>query len=410
MEIRRYANMYLVLGIALAALWPVALGLVTSMNIYEFMFAEYALAVPASLAFVVLSKKWHSMLAMARSKSIGVLALISVLNYGFADFGMLYAEHYIAASLAAVVFRVYPLLMLLFIPFILKERVSKYQAIALGLGVLGIYFGLTNGTASLSLASMPAMLLVILVALATAVALTLTKRYVYDTGSAIFFFNFFSLAMFSVPFIFEGMPHAGLLTLPSISAILYVGIVYNVIFAFAYYRALSILKTTVVTNFYFFVPFVTFVFSYLILGEAILPYYLIIAALVSAGILIQRFDKVGGTYATKRRELKDSTIFDVSGAFASTGEVTIVNTLKNGGRVLAIKLDAVHREKINETISSGGFANAFTDEHEGLRKESRFVREILGAKDNEIVVMKAGDTTDGERFLAGLLDRIQGSE
>ncbi len=400
-------NAFVAVGIVLAALWPVALNLATAMNIYEFMFLEYLAAIPASLLLVLLFKKQKGIREiLGNKKLLAIIALISVLNYGFQDYGMLYAEHFISASLASLIFMSYPILMLIFLPIINKEKVSRYQIAALGLGFLGICFILTEGGASVGSMNAFGVLLVIAVALATALSLSLAKRYVVDVQNAILFFNLFSLAMFSVAFLVAGAPMSPL-TGAEMFSVLYTGIVYSVIFAFLYYAALNTLKTTIVTNFYFLVPFITFALSYAILGNQIPLYYILAAVIFSGGILIQKLDKTGGTYIAKReRKSGDASLFDVTGAFAETGEVTISAAIRNGGRVLAMKLDGAHRGIVDELARSGMHSDVFTDEHKAIPDESRFVRKTLGAGEGEMVVMKAGVADEGEAFFEALSERV----
>ena len=130
---------YLAVGIVIAALWPVFLNLATGMNIYEFTFFEYLISVPASVLLVFIFRKQKGLLEIFRNKKmLALVALISLLNYGFQDFGMLYAEHFINPSLASVIFNSYPIMMLLFLPVVTKEKVSRYQVTGLGLGFFGI--------------------------------------------------------------------------------------------------------------------------------------------------------------------------------------------------------------------------------------------------------------------------------
>lgn len=406
MEIRKLANSYLVLALILGALLPVMLSIATNMNTYEFLFLTYLIAVPASYAFVVFSGKKEKLLGYLRDKkSFATIAAIGLLNYAFLEFGLSYAERFVSASLATVVYRTYPILMLLFLPAVLKERISKYQVAALLLAFSGVYLALSGGGLSIvSAGSQNAGIVafLVVVALAGALATVLVKRYMYDMESSMFIFNLANFVFFTLLFLAQGAPTSAA-ALSDMVPILYVGIVYNVFVGFMYYGALRMLKTTFVTNIYFLSPFITFIFSALILGEAIEPYYIAIAVLVTAGIVIQKLDKVGGTYLAKRsKRLKDFIIFDVSGAFANTGEMAISTAIRGGGRVLAMKLGEKHRERVHNLVVGGKHENVFTDKHEGIPQEVGFVKDILGAREGDMVVMKAGEPEDCERFFETL--------
>ncbi|MCL5239380.1 MAG: EamA family transporter [Candidatus Marsarchaeota archaeon] len=413
MQIKNVANAYLIIGIVIAALWPVVLNLATSVNVFEFTFFAYLLALPASLAFVVLSGKTKDLRKLIASKrDLAVVCVVGVLNYGFMDFGILFAEHYISPSLAAVLLRSYPLLMLVFLPVILREKVSRIQVGALMLGFVGIIAAVMFGQSG-AFGGTEAMMgigMALAVALATAFSLTLTKRYIYDTESSILAFNCVSVIFFGIAFFAVGAPLGGI-TAPVIFALLFTSIVANVLFAFVYYMSIRMMKITVVTNSYLVVPFLTFAFSYIILGQPMLPIYFLVGILVSAGILLQRFDKVGGTFLAKEQhKLRDFVIFDVSGAFANTGEVAISSALREGARVMAVKLPERHRKTVEKRINGGNYSSVFTNKHEPIASEVNYVKGIMGAAPSDMILMKVGSFDEGEAFFAGMSDLVSHEE
>jgi len=410
MDIKRLANTYLVLALMLGALLPVMLDLAPGMSIYEFLFLAYLISVFVSLGFVVASGKKERLIGYIKNRrDFALIAGIGLLNYALLEFGLTYAERFVSASLATVVYRTYPLLMLAFLPFVLRERISKYQIAALSLGVIGLGIAVGGGAIGfLSGSNVPIISLLIVVALAGALATVLVKKYSYDMESSMFIFSLANFVLFSALFALNGFPTAAI-SAGSLVAILYVGIVYNVFVGFMYYGALRMLKTTFVTNVYFLSPFITFIFAYLILGEAIQPYYLVIAVLVTAGILIQKLDRVGGTYRASSRARTNLLIFDVTGGFVDSGEVGIIESIEGGGRVLAAKIDVAHRGHLDNVVSGNDYANVFTESHVAKR-ESDFVKDVLGAREKDFIIIKAGDADEGERFFADLSRRIDGTE
>ncbi len=414
MNIKALANSYLLLALVLGALLPVMLALAGGMNIYEYLFLTYLVAVPTSFLFVLVSGKKEKLFSYVRNKKdFAIIAAIGLLNYAFLEFGMDYAEHFVSASLATVIYRTYPILMLVFLPLILKERVTKYQGAALSLGFIGLYIAISmSGGAAGSSGSInaPIILLLSIIAVAGALATVLVKKYAYDMESSMFIFNLANFVFFSFLFLLNH-PQFGGLTMASVMAILYVGVVYNVFVGFMYYGALRMLKTTFVTNIYFLSPFITLLFAYLVLGEAILPYYLIVAGLVAVGILIQKFDKKGGSYVpNKSHSMHRITLFDVTGAFLNTSEAAISDTIKGGGRVLAVKVPHKHKEKVDSMLKLSEYSNVFTHEHPTITDESLFVKDVLGAGNDDIVVMKAGSLKDSETFFGKLDEAIDAEE
>lgn len=408
MNVKARANGYLVTALFLGAMLPVMLSIANSMNTFEFLFLTFGVSSVASYALVNFTKKKSLLFTYLRDKkTLALLAAIGLLPYAVLDLGLSYAERFISASLATVVYRSYPLLMLLFLPILLKERITKYQIAALSLAFLGLYLAFSGGNIGfLGGSNSNIILLMVMVALASALAMPLIKRFNYEMSSCIFIFNLSNFVLFTVLFLIQGAPVSPN-TLGNIVPILYVGIIYNVLVNFFYYEALRIHKTTFVTNIYFLSPFITIVYSNLILGEVIKPYYVVIAALVAVGIMIQRLDKVGGSYIPKKsRRPHDFFIFDVSGAFANTSEVAIANALKDGGRVLAVKLPEKHEARIMEMASERQYANVFTGRHKQIADEADFVKSVTGASTGDIVLMKAGDLDEGEIFFSEVSDLI----
>jgi drug/metabolite transporter (DMT)-like permease len=402
MEIRKLANTYLILALLLGAMLPVATELaVNKVNIYEFLFITYLLSVPTSLLFVLVTKKKDKLVGYLKNgKDFALIAFTGLLNYAFLEFGLLYAENFVTASLATVVYRSFPLLMLIFIPLILKERVTKYQLVALLLAFGGLAIAVTGGSiATLGSANTFIILFLVIVALASALATVIVKRYVFDMESSMFIFNIANLAFFALIFALNGFP-MGTISGGVWAAILYTGIVYNVFVGFMYYGALRMLKTTFVTNIYFLSPFITFVYAALILGEPIQLYYLAIAVLVSAGILIQKLDKKRSSYIAKAKS-GSSMFYDVSAAFVNSESTVIHDFIKGKGRVLAIRLKKVHAHHIRELKPhETGVAYTDSDERFVSKNQASFISEIVGKAEDELVLMFAGDPSAGESYLA----------
>jgi drug/metabolite transporter (DMT)-like permease len=408
MGIKSAAYAYLFFALVLGALLPIALDYASSMGIYEFLFVTYAISVPASLVFVLARGKWRRLASYLGSwKDLGIIAAIGLLNYATLELGMAYAERFVTASLATVVYRTYPLLMLAFLPIVLRERVSRYQIAALSLGCIGLCIALSAGTLNIFAGSDPAIVaLLVGVAFSGAFAAVLVKKYAYDMESSMFIFNLANFLLFAALFAYGGFQLRAI-TIGSMMPALYVGILYNVIIGFMYYGALRTLKTTIVTNIYFLSPFITILFAYVLLGEAIEPYYLAVAFLVGCGILIQSFDKTGGTYRARAQSRRRFAVFDVTGAFVDTGELAISAAIRSGGRVFAAKLEGKRGNAVDEVVRLGSYPNVFGPDDIAAH-ESDFVKDVIGAGDGDTVIIKAGDIESGERFFEDLSLKMEG--
>lgn len=182
----------------------------------------------------------------------------------------------------------------------------------------------------------------------------------------------------------------------------------NIASFYMYFYALKTLKTTMVMNVFAFSSFLTMGYAAALFAEQIKLYYLAIAALVSAGIIIQRSDKIGGSHLSKSfsEKLRDSVIFDVTGAFADNGNVAISSTIKNGGRVLAMRVDGRHRDLIDSLAIDESNRNLFTESHPAVSEESDFVKQTVDARDGDIVVIKVGSIEEGEGFFSDLSEKM----
>lgn len=412
MQIRTRANLYLVLALLLGALFPVMIDLARDISTAQFLFYTYALSTLTSLSFVLLMKKKERLVSYIRNgRDFLTIAFIGLLNYALLEYGLSYTERFVDASLATAVYRAYPLLMLLFIPLVLRERVTRYQVIALFLGFAGLFVALTGGDlTAFSGPNLSVMPMLVAMALASALATLLVKRFVFDMESSMFIFNLANLLFFALLFAASGFPSAAL-SMKDAMAIAYVGTVYNVFVGFMYYDALRMLKTTFVTNIYFLSPFLTFVFAYLILGEQIQAYYLLIAGLVAVGIVIQKFDTRGGTFAQKAgKERRHAIIYDVTSAFVNSGEAAIHDVIKGGGKVLAVKVDKKHYDIVDRALKNTERKEVllYTDLHDMVKnEEAEFIRDIIGAEPQELVFMGAGDTGKCETALTDFMDTIK---
>ena len=404
---RSGANAYVVVGIFLSSLVTIAFKFTTTVNPIEFFFLSYLSTTVAALLLLLAAGKWRSTReVIANRKLLGIMAVIGIANYALVDLSLMYAVRFTTASIASVIFNTYPLLMLLLIPFILKERVSPHQIAALLLGFAGICVALTWGT-SLSIRSPDAIgiALALIASLGVSVGVTLAKRYVYDTLSGIFFYNFFALIVFAIAFVATGATLAPLPN-PAIAALFYIGIISSVIYAWMYYKALSVLKTTLITNLYFITPFLTFLFAFLVLGEQIHAYYLAAALLVAAGVVLQQFDKIGGTLITAASGMQNPVVFDVTGIFADTASLDISKSIRKGSRVLALKIDSRHAKRA--TLAARRLqkkeetSRVLTSSDKRIAKEAGFVRSIVDARQGELVIFAIGPEKEGEQFLDGV--------
>ncbi len=413
MEIRTKAYAYLLASLAIGALTPVLLGAAKDANLYEFFFLAYLITAPAGLLLLIGKRKAHGVSTLLRNrKRLFYLILAVILFFTPYLYGLAYAERFIPASLATVLFRVNPVLMLIFIALILRERLSRYQLAALCLAFAGIVIGVSGGNPLALIgggANLPIMAFVIMLALSYALANVIIKRHLFDTDIFIALSGVVMLAFAAILFIAAGMPLSPL-SQSDLVIIVYIAVT-NIVSFYMYFNAVRMLKMTVVTNAFFLSPFLTFIYAAAILGEPIATYYIIIAALTTAGILIQRYDKKGGSYASSRSKphMRRFTLFDVTGVFGNSDGSEIGAIVSEGGRVVATKIDQDHMQHVEALSGDYGYKNVYAEGHGAIIKETGFIRHMTGAGEGDTIVVKAGPSEENEAFFDELGGRIAGS-
>ena len=413
MNIKTRAYLFIVCSLVGGALFPIALKVAAGngVNIFTFMFLAFLIATPASLLLVVVRGKINRLRGYIKNPKVYLmLGIVGFLDLAFVDYGIFYAEKTISASLATVVYRIQPLLMLLFIPILLREKISKVQVVALVLGLAGVYIALSGGSLSIfSGANVGIVSFLVAVTLISAFATVLLKRYTTDMESSMFIFNSVALLVSAALFVFSGAKLPALSS-GSLVSLIYIGIIADVTVPFFYFSAFRVLKTTVVTNLYFLSPFITVLFASLLLQEAIYPYYIVVAVLVTIGIAMQRFDRRGGSYVAKTKK-SNTSLFDVSAAFINTENEVIHNFIKGGGRVLAITMKKEHVQHARRPRPhEKGVAYTDDDEMFVNRAQASFISEIVGKAADESVLMFAGNPDAGEIYLTEINQMSVGGE
>ncbi len=411
MDIKSRSYGLLVVTLVSGALLPVLLTATVSTNIYEFFFGVYAVSAVTSLSFLAYRKRVGEFYRTIKDpRKLAIICVTGIVSYFPIQFGIAFAEKFVTASLATAIFRTSPLLMLLLLPPLLRERLSKYQIAALLLAFAGLYIGISGGNllGVFQNSNLGIVIFLILMALGYALSVILIKKYVFDIGVVITVSSITMLLLFTALMAANGFPLLPM-GVTQLAVMVYVGAFFNVFSFFMYFTSLRPVKATVVANIYFFSPFITFLLAYTFLGEAIQPYYIAIALLAGVGMIIQSFDKVGGRYIASNRDsnVRHMAIFDVTGIFANTGEMGINTAIRGGGRILAVKLDNRHIDHVNKFSDVADASGIYTDSNSRITGESKYVRDVLGVSDGEFVVMKAGKLEECERFFEELYGRIK---
>ena len=369
MDIKTKSYALLLITLVSGSLLPVLLTVSRGANLYEFFFGVYAVASVTSTAFLVYRKKLGELTRTLRDlRKVAIISVIGIVSYFPIQFGIAFAERFVSAALATAVFRTSPLLMLLLLPPLLREKLSKYQIIALVLAFAGLYIGISGGNlvSVFGGADFAIVSFLIVMALGYALSVVLIKKYMFDIGIIIALSSVVMLAIFAVMMALNGFPHAQM-SAEQLVVMTYIGAFFNVFSFYMYFASLRPLKATLVANVYFFSPFITFLVAAVFLGEAIQPYYIVIAILAGVGMIIQGFDRTGGRYLPRSKsKVGHMKIFDVTGVFAGTGEVGIRSAIEDGGRVLAMRIEGRHSKHVDDMSLEQYYAGIYTDSQTGV--------------------------------------------
>jgi chloramphenicol-sensitive protein RarD len=422
MKIKNFGYFLLVLYLVLAGSTYVAYSFASGSNPVALALYIAVVGIIGSSAFMLYKGAQGNVYGYFKNPK----SLLSFLMVG-AVYGMLtvvfaYVTHYISASLLAILYRTWPLMLIPLMPLLLHERITKYDVVAIFVGFSGLAFAtLSSGPVSLSQAVLPFAALVLLVAFLDALATVVQKRYHYELSSTAFMYNLFSLVVLVPLFVYFGGGGFALAA-GTLGVVLFLGIVQNFGLTLIFATAVRTVKTSYVALAAVAIPFVTIVFDYAILGVALQPVYFLIAVTVAGSLLIQRFAPQTVNYIARNKKAASGstapTIYDVTSAFINTKSDLIYNNMKGEGRVLAFCKKPSGREMVGPYVDAAQaqsgdgciiFTNKRSSEHIGSG-ELEFIKEIMGHDDEDVLVLGVGKPEDVEERLAALNSDLLGLE
>ncbi|MCL4344733.1 MAG: DMT family transporter [Nitrososphaerota archaeon] len=348
MKIRTKAFLYLSLNVLGLGFWPIALRVgALAMDAVSFLLLSFASAALVSFAYLLATDSLASLKnVLADRRNAAVISFAGLLNYGIAAILVTYGSVQVSASLASVLYRSWVLLMIPFIPLILKTRVNRYQLAGLGIGFIAMYFASTEGTViRVNLGQLPAIIALIAAGFAAAISNLLIKSRNAPIFVQLFIFNASALTFFVILLpIMHGFGYSVIFnpSLPAIASVLFVSLVTYFAGAYFFFYALKTIGPTITGNAMLIVPFLTFLFAFILIKEPVYPYYIVLAALVATGVIVQ--ERAPGEAPEVLSPKGRRSLFDVSGAFTEArGEVA--EMIKGEGRALAVRID---REGLSE--------------------------------------------------------------
>ena len=222
-------------------------------------------------------------------KNILWLFILGFLNVGISMNLAQYGIQMTKASLAAVLFSSNPLYVAVFSAFLLKERLSLKKIVGLLVGVVGVSIAMISGGGSGREFYLGSGLL-ILGAIVFSVYTVLGKQTTVELGS---------LTMTSVTFIFGCITMIPIFMAQGVKPwnfpfnevwpqILYLSVLVSGIAYFLYFKALSMLDTSLGSMTFFVKPILASIFAAVVLGETLRVNLFVGSILVIVGITIVR--------------------------------------------------------------------------------------------------------------------------
>ena len=307
-SIRDKAAALLTLNILGVGIWAVALKVIGgSQSTFSLLFLSFSLASLVSLLLAIRLGEFSGFKNIFKSRrNAAVTAVGGILTYALPSILLSVGAAHVSASLSSVLFRSWVLFTIPFMPLFLKTRINKYQVAAVALGFVSVYIAMTQGSLlNISMQSLPFLMLILLSAISVALGNLIIKSRNTPPMAQMMFFDICAAAVFGVVSIFAGQASLGYmaaqLTAPNLLAIAFLGIVSYSIGSYFYLYALKVFDPVLVGNVSLLAPFITFFFAAMLLHETLQPYYIVLAAVVLAGVGIQQLSRSKAYERTAKR-------------------------------------------------------------------------------------------------------------
>jgi drug/metabolite transporter (DMT)-like permease len=425
MKIKTFDYLMLAVAVLLAGLIPIVYKLGSDINPLTLAFFISLVGTVVSLGVVLYKGTGEKVIEyLSGRRSLAAMLVTGLFTFTALTLIFSYTTHYTTAALVAVIYRSWPLLVLVLAPLMMRERITKMEMLGVAIGFGGLAAVFLNGTgASLPVALIPFAVLIFIGALLDAVTCVVQKRYHYELTSSIFIYNLISfLVLLPLALYFNAVSFS--LALDAVAAIAFLGVLQNVMMTFFFVYAFRSIKTAVAGNAFLLAPFVTMVLGAAFLSEPIIPSYIVIAASVGIGLLVVGMAPKTGNYITKNKKHETTaslpTIYDVTSAFVGTKSNAINAAIQGNGRVLAFYKKTNGPEKVasglgavsamRDAMSTSGDCFIFTNKEptgEVRASEFEYIKDIVGHDDGDLLVLGAGKPESVEAAFGEIHSRFE---
>lgn len=277
-----YASLVVFLWASTAAVGKLVLENLNNLQVlfYTSLFASIGL-----FLIVLFQKKLH---LIKKYKTIdywhfALMGFVGVfLYYIFLYAGLMYAP----AQEAFIVNYTWPIWVVIFAIFILKEEFNIKKLIAILLGFIGVYIVATNGNlTSFNIANIKGDLFALAGAITYGLFSVYGKKYNYDKIVSMMFYYVFTFFFISInTIIFSEIPK---ITLFEFVGLVWLGVFCSGLAFVFWFLALKHGDTAKMSNIVFLTPFLSLVYIYFLLDEKILVSSIIGLVLIVLGIIVQ---------------------------------------------------------------------------------------------------------------------------
>lgn len=283
---------YAILAVVLwATISPFSKLMLNTIPEEEFLFLTMLIATVTLFVINLITKKilvlrmYHikDYLILFGLGALGIYLYILTYNMGIAR---------LKASDACIINYLWPIMIVIFSVPILHEKMTLRKFAACLISFLGIVVVVTKfDFSNLEFESLPGVGCCLIAAVSYGLFSALNKKVKYDQCIAMMLFYFCATVLSGIQFIFSRQEYVPLMTVKNYFLIAWIGIVSNALGYLFWNMAIVKGETSKISNLAYICPFLTLLFSAVILKEDISAYAVIGLLLIVGGIFLQLKEK-----------------------------------------------------------------------------------------------------------------------
>ncbi|MEK6888912.1 MAG: DMT family transporter [Nanoarchaeota archaeon] len=276
-----YASIVIILWGTVAAVSKLMLNNISN---YQLMFYVALFSTTTTFFILLLARQKNTLKEI--KKNFGKLFILGILGMGIYQFFYFTAISKAPVAQVNVLNYMWPIFILIFSIFLLKDKFSRKTLIAFLLGIFGAYLVITKGTLLVFDSQyILGYVFALIAALSWALFSILNKKIKLSPIKSMFFYNLigllFMVAIMAITNSSFNIPFKELL------GVAYIGVIPTGIGFLLWIKSLQLGKPAIISNLSHLTPFISLVFIWLIAKEQILISEIIGLIIIVSGILLQ---------------------------------------------------------------------------------------------------------------------------